>query len=253
MAAIVLATFLAAHAVVVHARTGGGAVVRGENENGVVGQPFFFKEPPHGADIVVDVGDHAVEVGEVHILVLIGFAGSLRRVHGAVRRVGAEVYEEWFFAVFYLCDEALGIIKKDISAKALGRHGFAVVKIGAIKVGVIPEIRRLAHAAATVPKHLLKAAILRAIRIVVTQVPFTEHAGMIAAIAKNFADGHLVMAQHGTAHDRVPHAGAIGPAAGDQCRPRRRTGRSHVVIREPHTVRMQLIQMRCLQDWISMT
>ena len=253
MAAVVLAAFLAAHAVVVHARAGGGAVVRGENENSVVGQPLFFEEPPHGTDIVVDVGDHAVEVGEVHILVLIRFAGSLRRMHGAVRRVGAEVHEERFFAVFHLGDEALGIIKKDIGAKALGGHGFAVVKIGAIKVGVVPKIRRLAHAAAAVPQHLLKSAILRTIRIVVAQVPFTEHAGMITAIAKNFADGHLIMAQHGTTHDRMPYAGAISPAAGDQCRPRRRTGRSHVIIREPHTVRMQLIQMRCLQDWISMT
>ena len=174
-------------------------------------------------------------------------------MHGAVRRVGTEVHEERFFAVFHLGDEALGIIKKDISAKALRRHGFAVVKIGTIKVGVIPEIRRLAHAAATVSKHLLKAAILRAIRIVVAQVPFTEHTGMITAIAKNFADGHLIMAQHGTTHDRMPYAGAISPAAGDQCRPRRRTGRSHVVIREPHTVRMQLIQMRRLQDRVAMT
>ena len=121
------------------ARAGGGAVVRGENENGVFGQSFFFEELPHGTDIIVDVGDHAVEVGEVHTLVLIRFAGSLRRVHGAVRRVGAEVYEEWFFAVFHLGDEALGVIKKDIGAKALRRHGFAVMKIGAIKVGVIPE------------------------------------------------------------------------------------------------------------------
>ena len=127
------------------------------------------------------------------------------------------------------------------------------MKIGAIKVGVIPEIWRLAHAAAAVPQYFLKAAILRAVRIVVAQVPFTEHAGMVAAIAKNFADGHLIMAQHGTAHDRVPHAGAIGPAAGDQCRPRRRTGWRHVIISESHTVRMQLIQMRRLQDWISMT
>ena len=151
MAAVVLAAFLAAHAVVVHARAGGGAVVRGENENGVVGQSFFFEEPPHGTDIIVDVGDHAVEVGEVHTLVQIRFTGSLRRVHGAVRRVGAKVYEEWFFAVFHLGDEALGIIKKDIGAKALRRHGFAVMKIGAIKVGVVPEIRRLAHTAAAVP------------------------------------------------------------------------------------------------------
>ena len=66
------------------------------------------------------------------------------------------------------------------------------------------------------PQHLLKTAILRAVRIVVAQVPFTEHAGVIAAIAENLADGHLVMAQHGTAHDRVPHAGAIGPAAGER-------------------------------------
>ena len=150
MAAIVFAAFLAAHTVVVHARAGGGAVVGGENENGVLGQPFLFEEPPHGTDVVIDVGDHAVEVGEVHILILIRLAGSLRRVHGAVRRVGAEVHEERLLAVFHLGDKALGIIKKDIGAKALRRHGFAVVKIGAIKVGVVPEIRRLAHAAAAV-------------------------------------------------------------------------------------------------------
>ncbi len=231
MAAIVLAALAAAHAVVVDVRAAGSAVVGGKNENGVFSKPFLFEERAHGADVVVDVGDHAEKVGHVDALFGVGLGGFLRRMHRAVRGVGAEINEERLVAVLHLGDEALSIIKKHIGAKTLDRHGFAVVKIGAIKVGVVPKIGRLPHAATTVAQHFLKAAILRAVRIVVAQVPFAKHAGVVTAIAENPADGHLVMAQHRPAHDRVPHTGAIGPASSDQRRPRRRTRRRHVVIR----------------------
>ena len=44
---------------------------------------------------------------------------------------------------------------------------FAVVKVGTIKVGVIPKVRRLPYTTSTVAQHFLKTAILRTIRIVV--------------------------------------------------------------------------------------
>ena len=87
----------------------------------------------------------------------------------------------------------------------------------------------------------------------IPQVPFAKHAGVITAITQNPADGHLVVAQHRAAHDGVPHACAIGPVAGNQRRARRRTGRRHVVVREPHAVRMQLVEMRRLEHRIAMT
>ena len=63
VAAVVLATFLAAHAGVKDLGSGGGAVVGGENEDGVIAEFFFVEELAQFADVVIDVRDHAVEVG----------------------------------------------------------------------------------------------------------------------------------------------------------------------------------------------
>ena len=65
------------------------------------------------------------------------------------------------------------------------------------------------------PQHFLKAAVLRAIRKIIAQMPLAEHGGSIAAIAHNLPNGYLIIAQHRTSHDGVPHAGAIGPMPGD--------------------------------------
>ena len=253
MATIILATFFSTHAVVVNVRATGGAVVGGENENGVVGQAFLLEKRAHRTDVVINVGNHAKKVGNVHTLLHVRRAGFHRRMHRAVRGVGAEVNEERLIIVLDLLDEPLGVVEKHIGAKALHRHGFAVVKIGAVEVGVVPVVGRLPHAATAMAQHFLKTAILRAVRIIVTQMPLAEHGCVIAAIGENPADGHLVVAQHRAAHDGVPHACAIGPVAGNQRRARRRTGRRHVVVGEPHAVRMQLVEVRRLEHRIAMT
>jgi len=63
VAAVVLAAFLAAHARVEDLGACGGAVVSGEDEDGIVGEPFMVEKGAHFADVVIDIGDHAVEVG----------------------------------------------------------------------------------------------------------------------------------------------------------------------------------------------
>ena len=84
-------------------------------------------------------------------------------------------------------------------------------------------------------------------------MPLAEHRRVITAIGHDLPDGHLIIAQHRASHDRMPHAGAIGPVAGNQSRARRRTGRRHVVVGEPHAVRVQLIEVRRLEHRITMT
>mgnify|MGYP003313476431 CR=1 FL=1 len=108
-----------------------------------------------------------------------------------------------------------------------------------------------APGAPAVPQHFLKSAILRAVRVIVAQVPIAIHACVIPAIAVDFTNSHLVMAQHRPSHNRVPNPGAIGPAPGDQSRSRWRTRRRHVIIRKPHTVRMQFVEMRRLEDRVT--
>ena len=103
------------------------------------------------------------------------------------------------------------------------------------------------------PQHFLKAAVLRAIRKIIAQVPLAEHGGAIAAIAHNLANGYLIIAQHRASHDGVQHASAIGPMPSDQSRPSRRTRRRHMVISKPHTLRMQLVEMRRLEHRIPVT
>ena len=60
---VVFATFLAAHVGVEDLGAGGSAVVGGKNEDGIVGEPFMVEKCAHFADVVIDIGDHTVEVG----------------------------------------------------------------------------------------------------------------------------------------------------------------------------------------------
>jgi len=59
----------------------------------------------------------------------------------------------------------------------------------AVKVGIVPEVRGLADSATAVPVDLGKAAILRAVWVVIAKVPFAEHAGLVAVVFEELADG----------------------------------------------------------------
>ena len=165
--------------------------------------------------------------------------------------VGAEIDEERLVVVLHLVDEAGGVVEENIGAESLGGGGLAVVEIGAVEIGVVPIVRRLADAAAAVAQDLLEAAVFRAIGVIVAKVPLAEHASVVAGIAENRSQRDFVGAQHGTAHDGVPDARAIGPMSGQKRGSRRGAGGGDVVIGEADALSVQRVEIRRLQDRVS--
>ncbi len=251
MPAVKFAAFAAFHPAIVNSGPH-RAVVGGEDENGVLLQPVFAEKLAHFAHVFVNVSDHAVVVGHVVRQVRVELGKALRRVHGPVRGVGGYVGEKRLGAVLVGQDETLGVVEKDVGAEPGRRLGLGVVEVGAVKVGVVPKIRRLAHAAAAVAQHLIEPAIFGPEGVVVAQVPFAEHPGHVAAVLEVLGQGHLVFADHGAAHDGVPDAGPVGPVTGQEPGAGWRARRRHVVILQPHRLAVELVQIRRFDDGIAM-
>ena len=88
--------------------------------------------------------------------------------------------------------------KKDIGAEAFGGDDFAVVKVGAIEIGVVPDVGGLADSAAAVSVNFGEATVLGAVGVVVAEVPFAEHAGGVFFL-EVLGEGDFVFAEHGAA------------------------------------------------------
>jgi len=88
VATVVFAAFGAAHAAVKGSATSGRAVVSGEDEDRVFGEILFIEPLTQASDVIVDIGDHAEEVGRGNAKVGVGSLAFFRSVVRAVRRVG---------------------------------------------------------------------------------------------------------------------------------------------------------------------
>ena len=99
-----------------------------------------------------------------------------------MRSVGGDISQERFFRRGGIANETIGLFKEHVAAKAFGSHNFAVVKVSAVKISVVPHVGGLADAAAAVTVDFGVAAVFGAIWVVVAQVPFTKHARLITGI-----------------------------------------------------------------------
>ena len=79
----------------------GAAVVGHEDQDRVLAQPRLAQHRVEPADVLVDVGDHAEEAGDVRRQVAIGVAVAVGHEQRAVRGIGRDVGEERLAA---LCD-----------------------------------------------------------------------------------------------------------------------------------------------------
>ena len=251
VATIVLTAFLGAHAGIENFRATGGSVVGGENEDRIVSDPRFSNGRTELADVVIDVGDHAEKVGQS--LGLVGIRGTpLRRaVHGTMGRIGGDVGEEGLLLLRLRLDPLGGLGEEHIGAEALGRNDLAVVMVGPVKVGVVPVVRRLAHTTAAVAIDFGEALVLGARWIVVAHVPLAVHGGGVSGFLENLRHRDLILPQDGTSVDRVPNPGSIGKMPGHQRRTRRAAGRGNMVVRQTHGLRMEGIQVGCLQHRVA--
>jgi hypothetical protein len=112
-------------------------------------------------------------------------------------------------------DERVGLCKEDIGTKSFRRNDFAIVEIGTVEVRVVPHIGSLSDTASAMPKNFRKTTVFGTIGIIVTEVPFPEHAGLVTSVGKHLTDGNFVLTQHRTSHDGVPNPSSIRPVSGE--------------------------------------
>ena len=250
VATIVGGAFFAFHAGVKDLCSAGGAVVGGEDEDGVIGDAEVGDELAGGAHVFIDVGDHAEEGGDVRGLVLVEVDVFLRAMERAVGRVEGDVGEEGFLGGGFCFDEFIRLVEEDVGAEAFCGDDLAIVEVGAIEVRVIPEVGSLAYAAAAVTVDFFKAAVFWPVGVVVTEVPFSEHGGGVVFF-EMLADGDLVFADHGAALDGVPDAGAICPVAGEEGGAGGGAGGGDVVVGEDGGLGVEFVDVWGLDDGVA--
>ena len=112
-------------------------------------------------------------------------------------------------------------------------------------------IGSLTHTTATMPDHVLKATILRAVRDIVPQMPLAHHAGRIPVFGKQVPQSLLGYVHHGPTCAGSVGAGDSRIISGHQSGSRRRAKGADVKIGETDGFVVQTIEVWCFQDWVA--
>ena len=171
----------------------GAAVVGHEKQDGVFRQAGRVEEGHQAPHVGVNVSEHREVAHEVafcpwrharqlgvghhslhHLDVLIW------RVERTVRCVGWQVGKERLIRIGAPLDPVDGVVEENVGAVAGEGFALAVPAVRVVEVVVPPVIRYGADLRGGEPQGLLKAAILRAIRVIIAEVPFAEDAGAVA-------------------------------------------------------------------------
>ena len=212
-------------------------------------QAGFVEERHEPAHVGVDVADHREVAHEVafcpgrharqlgvghhflhHLDVLV------RREERPVRRVGRQVGEERFPGSGTALDPVDGVVEENVGAVAGEFFAFAVPAVGVVEVVVAPVIRHGADVRGREPQRLLESAILRAVWVIVAEVPLAEDAGAVALFAEQVGHRREVRPQERAAAAHVDRAVARRV---EPCHERAACWRAHrrgVVVGEAHAL-----------------
>ena len=173
------------------------------------------------SEILVDVGDHAVE-GGFRIIVLICVWRCIAIVHQVrfVGRIGRNVAQEGLVPIVLY--EAHGLVEPDVGAIARVVDRPAVVEVDVVEV-------------------------------VVSQMLLTEHPGAVTAAGKEIGHCHLVSSQNGPAPAGGPGAVAQGIVAGHQRAARGRAQGRDVVVSTAYRLVVKAVDVGCLEPGITGT
>ena len=183
------------------------------------------------AEVLIDVFDHAVAGGSALVEALVGKALDvlLRSIHGAVRRVKADVGKERLLGIELLFGPDEGGVEEEVRAEAFGLNYGVIVQQDVIKVlGCLVGLKvtplELAKAPRGVDQHLVKATFLGQVGLLIPEVPFAENAGLVARLLEDLRHGDHFLGEaftvaHGmgdTHFERVAstHQGRAGWRAG---------------------------------------
>ena len=115
-------------------------------------------------------------------------------MQGPVRGVCRDVGKERLLRANRVPDKLNTIIEEYVTAESLGGDDLAVMPVAAIKIIIIPEIRRLTYSSASVAINLCKAPILRTVGKVIPKMPFAEHSCMVTIILKQLTERNFIFA-----------------------------------------------------------
>ena len=251
--AFVFRVFHATHAAVVTASAFQAAcrsVVGHKNQDRIVGDPLVIEHFHELGHVVVDVGDHAVELWDGDLRVpFVGLAVFLGTEVRAVRGVGRDIGEKRF--VFVCLDKLHAFIEPNVGAETFKSLVLSVDDVSVIEIVVAPIIGCLADAAGFVVNAVLEAPVFRAIGIAVAEMPFTEQPRGITIRTKDIGHGGFTTAQHVASLNGVPDTNTIGVTTGHQGRSCRGTGGVDVKVVQQRSLLGQLVDVRRLDRGIA--
>ena len=176
---------------------GGSAIVRHENQNRVFRQTEFLQMLSQLPEVVIDVGDHSVEVRAASAprnCLLVRIAPLRIDSIGTMRCVRRQVKQERLFLVVLY--KAMSFAKPNVGAIAIELLKLTISFISVVEVVVTPVVRRLPDSTASMPDHILEASVLRSMRRVITQVPLADHSRHVTRIGEHICDCSFVGVQH---------------------------------------------------------
>ena len=167
-----------------------------------------------------------------------------------VRRGGRQIAEEALARLRFPAHPPHGLAEEHVGRVAGESAPPAVVPVGVVEVIVVPEIRRGADVRRRIPERLVKAPVLRAIGIIVAQMPFAEDAGRVAGGGEQVGHRRQVAAEQRASAGDVHRAVAQAIHARHELAARGRTHRRDMEVREPDALGVQPVEMRRLQHRI---
>ena len=258
-------SFLSPHTGVEILRTEQASIVSLEDQNGILGQVLILQKFHQFAHIPIDIANHSeikceafletiIQVIELGLGEHIGNHLSVLffRNEGTMGSIGGKIAHKWFILFRRFHHEPLGLIKKDIRAITLELFFLPVVHVDIVKIIVSPIGRNRRDGGGWIPNTFLKPSILRAVRIVGPEVPFTKNSGQITRVAKIIRHNRDFFSYQCPTATHIDRSITGGIQPGEQLSTGRSTHRSNMIIRQTQALHMQPIEVRGLQDWIAM-
>ena len=159
----------------------GHALVRGVDQDGVIGQAQFLDLFHHASDVGIEVLDLSIQF-QVSLDAL-GLQLSDQFLRAAMRRVGhwrRHKAKEGLILLLLGLDVIHGPIEQDVGAIAFARADFPVMDEGRVEEGVAVVVLHLPDASATMDKYLVESTILRPVRVAEAEVPLAKDGAVVA-------------------------------------------------------------------------